>query len=219
MSIYTVNRLCRDFTLNGDTIQVLHDLSFKIEAGRWVALIGPSGSGKTTLLQLLGGLDRPTSGEILLNGTDLARLSGRKLTVLRRQAIGFVFQSYHLFPELTALENVALPALGWFCNREAAYTQAREWLERFGLGSRLRHLPPELSGGEQQRVALARALINNPEIILADEPTGNLDPASTGQIVDILKSLKQEHAKTIIMVTHDMNLAKQADDVIPLRKN
>lgn len=217
-SIYTVKNLKKVFTLNGDTITVLKDLSFTIESGSWTALIGPSGSGKTTLLQLLGGLDKPTEGDIFLNDVNIATASAKTLTKLRKNNIGFVFQSYHLFPELTALENVALPALSWFTNRQAAYDRAKDWLCQFGLEARIKHLPQELSGGEQQRVAIARALINNPDIILADEPTGNLDPNATAQIVDILNLIRTQHHKTIIMVTHDQQLAKRTDNIIPLPK-
>lgn len=216
--VYDVRGLCRSFTLNGDTIRVLDNVTFTIAQGSWVALIGPSGCGKTTLLQLLGGLDRPNSGQILVHGQDIARLSSRRLTALRRRSIGFIFQSYHLFPELTALENVALPALGWRCDREAVYRRAQDWLDQFGLHQRLHHLPQELSGGEQQRVAMARALINDPDIILADEPTGNLDPAATAQIVDIIGLIRDRRNPTIVMVTHDMQLAAKAELTIPLKK-
>lgn len=216
--VYDVRGLCRSFTLNGDTIRVLDDVTFTIAQGSWVALIGPSGCGKTTLLQLLGGLDRPNSGQILIHGQDITRLSSRRLTALRRRSIGFIFQSYHLFPELTALENVALPALGWRCDREAVYRRAQDWLDQFGLHERLHHLPQELSGGEQQRVAMARALINDPDIILADEPTGNLDPAATAQIVDIIGLIRAKRNPTIVMVTHDMQLAAKAERTIPLKK-
>lgn len=216
--VYDVRGLCRSFTLNGDTIRVLDNVTFTISQGSWVALIGPSGCGKTTLLQLLGGLDRPNSGQILVHGQDIARLSSRRLTALRQRSIGFIFQSYHLFPELTALENVALPALGWRCDREAVYRRAQDWLDQFGLHQRLHHLPQELSGGEQQRVAMARALINDPDIILADEPTGNLDPAATAQIVDIIGLIRAKRNPTIVMVTHDMQLAAKAELTIPLKK-
>ena len=216
--VYDVRGLCRSFTLNGDTIRVLDNVTFTIAQRSWVALIGPSGCGKTTLLQLLGGLDRPNSGQILVHGQDIARLSSRRLTALRRRSIGFIFQSYHLFPELTALENVALPALGWRCDREAVYRRAQDWLDQFGLHQRLHHLPQELSGGEQQRVAMARALINDPDIILADEPTGNLDPAATAQIVDIIGLIRAKRNPTIVMVTHDMQLAAKAELTIPLKK-
>ena len=216
--VYDVRGLCRSFTLNGDTIRVLDNVTFTIAQGSWVALIGPSGCGKTTLLQLLGGLDRPNSGQILVHGQDIARLSSRRLTALRQRSIGFIFQSYHLFPELTALENVALPALGWRCDREAVYRRAQDWLDQFGLHQRLHHLPQELSGGEQQRVAMARALINDPDIILADEPTGNLDPAATAQIVDIIGLIRDRRNPTIVMVTHDMQLAAKAELTIPLKK-
>ena len=216
--VYDVRGLCRSFTLNGDTIRVLDNVTFTIAQGSWVALIGPSGCGKTTLLQLLGGLDRPNSGQILVHGQDIARLSSRRLTALRQRSIGFIFQSYHLFPELTALENVALPALGWRCDREAVYRRAQDWPAQLRLHQRLHHLPQELSGGEQQRVAMARALINDPDIILADEPTGNLDPAATAQIVDIIGLIRAKRNPTIVMVTHDMQLAAKAERTIPLKK-
>ena len=216
--VYDARGLCRSFTLNGDTIRVLDNVTFTIAQGSWVALIGPSGCGKTTPLQLLGRPDRPNRGQILVHGQDIARLSSRRLTALRRRSIGFIFQSYHLFPELTALENVALPALGWRCDREAVYRRAQDWLDQFGLHQRLHHLPQELSGGEQQRVAMARALINDPDIILADEPTGNLDPAATAQIVDIIGLIRAKRNPTIVMVTHDMQLAAKAERTIPLKK-
>lgn len=214
--VYDVRGLCRSFTLNGDTIRVLDNVTFTIAQGSWVALIGPSGCGKTTLLQLLGGLDRPNSGQILVHGQDIARLSSRRLTALRQRSIGFIFQSYHLFPELTALENVALPALGWRCDREAVYRRAQDWLDQFGLHQRLHHLPQELSGGEQQRVAMARALINDPDIILADEPTGNLDSAASIEIITFIRSLNDEGI-TIVMVTHEPDIAAYAKRTIVFR--
>ena len=165
-----------------------------------------------SLLQLLGGLDRPDSGRILFRGqTDLARLSGGALARLRHRELGLVFQSYQLLPELTALENVALPAMGWRDDRAATVKRAESLLESVGLADRRDHRPQELSGGEQQRVAIARALINNPPVILADEPTGNLDAASAAQVVEIFKRLRNTEGKSIVMVTHDPKLAAQAD--------
>ena len=183
----------------------------ELPAHGWVALVGRSGSGKTTLLQLLGGLDRPTSGKIFYRGKDLAKVFKWQLTQLRRREFGFVFQSYHLLPELSAWENAALPALGWGNDRNHTYVRAKELLISFGLEARLQHRPPELSGGEQQRVAIARALINDPPVLLADEPTGNLDEASARHVVKIFQDLRDKQGKTIIMVTHDSKIAAQAD--------
>ena len=215
-ALYQLQNVTKNFHLEGGVIEVLRGLTLDIAAGAWVALVGRSGSGKTTLLHLLGGLDKPSAGHIQLDGQDIARMSAAQLTSLRRQRIGFVFQSYHLFPELTAWENAVLPALHWGRDREAAYRNARQWLHAFGLDDRLQHRPRELSGGEQQRVAIARALINDPDIILADEPTGNLDAAAARDILDILKNVHLEQGKTLIMVTHDQALAGQADRVIRL---
>lgn len=214
--LYELKDVHKDFRLDGGVINVLSGLSFRLRRGQWAALVGPSGSGKTTLLQLLGGLDRASAGTVLLEGLDLGVLSSGQLTALRRRRIGFVFQAYHLFPELTAWENAALPALHWGVSRDDAYARARRWLERFGLGERLEHRPRELSGGEQQRVAIARSLINNPDIILADEPTGNLDAAAAAEILAILSELRAEGNKTLVMVTHDQQLAARADEVVSL---
>jgi ABC-type lipoprotein export system ATPase subunit len=181
--------------------------------------VGQSGSGKTTLLQLLGGLDRPTSGSILLDGDDIGRMSSSKLTELRRRRIGFIFQSYHLFPELNSLENAVLPALHWGQDRDAAEKFVRELLSHFGLAGRLTHRPSELYGGEQQRVAIARALVNNPDIILADEPTGNLDRKAADDIIRIINDVRKDSGKTLVMVTHDQEMANRADAVFNLVPN
>ena len=216
--LFQIKNLHKSFSLAGGTIEVIKNLSLDLPKGEWLALTGPSGCGKTTLLHILAGLDRPTSGDILLDGQNIAKMSSSALTKLRKQRIGFVFQSYMLFPELSALENAALPALQWGVNRNEVYQNAKKWLETFGLASRLNHRPRELSGGEQQRVAIARSLINNPDIILADEPTGNLDVKAAQGIIDILQHVRSGKAKTLIMVTHDLNLAKQANRVIELKK-
>ncbi len=216
--LFQIKNLYKSFSLAGGTIEVIKNLSLDLPKGEWLALTGPSGCGKTTLLHILAGLDRPTSGDILLDGQNIAKMSSSALTKLRKQRIGFVFQSYMLFPELSALENAALPALQWGVNRNDVYQNAKKWLETFGLASRLNHRPRELSGGEQQRVAIARSLINNPDIILADEPTGNLDAKAAQGIIDILQHVRSGKAKTLIMVTHDLNLAKQANRVIELKK-
>ncbi len=216
--LFQIKNLHKSFSLAGGTIEVIKDLNLDLPKGEWLALTGPSGCGKTTLLHILAGLDRPTSGDILLDGQNIVKMSSSALTKLRKQRIGFVFQSYMLFPELSALENAALPALQWGVNRNEVYQNAKKWLETFGLASRLNHRPRELSGGEQQRVAIARSLINNPDIILADEPTGNLDAKAAQGIIDILQHVRSGKAKTLIMVTHDLNLAKQANRVIELKK-
>ena len=216
-ALYKLVGITKRFRMTNGYVEVLHDLNLTIECGKWVALVGRSGCGKTTLLQLLGGLDRPTSGSILLDGEDLVKCSETRLTALRLKRIGFIFQSYHLFPELSALENAVLPALHWGMDRDDAEKRAREWLERFGLGHRLAHRPMELSGGEQQRVAIARALINRPDIILADEPTGNLDKGASEEIMSIINSVRQTSPMTLIMVTHDQELAKRADRIIQLQ--
>ena len=216
--LFQIKNLHKSFSLAGGTIEVIKNLSLDLPKGEWLALTGPSGCGKTTLLHILAGLDRPTSGDILLDGQNIAKMSSSALTKLRKKRIGFVFQSYHLFPELSALENAALPALQWGVNRNQVYENAKKWLETFGLATRLNHRPRELSGGEQQRVAIARSLINNPDIILADEPTGNLDAKAAQGIIDILQHVRSGESKTLIMVTHDLNLAKQANRVIELKK-
>ena len=217
-NLFQIKNLCKSFSLAGGTIEVIKNLNLDLPKGEWIALTGPSGCGKTTLLHILAGLDRPTSGDILLDNQNIAKMSSSALTKLRKQRIGFIFQSYLLFPELSALENAALPALQWGVNRNEIYDNAKKWLETFGLAKRLNHRPRELSGGEQQRVAIARSLINNPDIILADEPTGNLDVKAAQGIIDILQRVRSEHGNTLIMVTHDLNLAKQANRIIELKK-
>ncbi|MDT8391444.1 MAG: ABC transporter ATP-binding protein [Lentisphaeria bacterium] len=194
-------------------VDVLRGVSAAIQAGEWVALTGASGSGKTTLMHLLGGLDRPTGGHVRCLGK---KMTGSAATRLRRHHLGFVFQSYHLLPELSAVENVALPASGWGQSRSRAEKRAVELLTRFGLENRLKHRPLELSGGEQQRVAMARALVNNPDIILADEPTGNLDADAAETIMRILTELNTTDGRTIVMVTHDPACARRAQRVLHL---
>ena len=203
----------RSYRLGRTHIPVLAGVCLSVPKGGWAALIGASGCGKSTLLHLLGALDKPDAGQIHCHGQILNQLSAGRRTELRREHMGFVFQSYHLFPELTALENVMLPAMRWGADPPAVTKRATGLLESFGLAPRLEHRPMEMSGGEQQRVALARALINNPSIILADEPTGNLDAAAAAEIMAILQRLNREDGKTIVMVTHDLKIAAQAHDV------
>lgn len=217
-NLYELIDLHKDFRLEEGRIEVLRGINLELPRGCWTALLGASGSGKTTLLQLLGGLDQPSSGKILLEGEDLGSSSAARLSALRRHKIGFVFQSYHLFPELSALENAALPALQLRSSRGQAFERAKRLLDEFGLARRLEHRPRELSGGEQQRVAVARALINQPEIILADEPTGNLDQEAATEILDILAQLQREQKCSIIMVTHDRSVAARSQLCIRLHE-
>ncbi len=200
--------LCRSFTMGRRRIEVLRNVSLEIRHGEAVFLCGASGAGKTTLLYTLSGLERPDSGAIEFEGTPLYHGSSRSQARFRNSKMGFVFQGYFLLPELTALENVSLPAMIGGRVRSAA---AAHSLESVGLGDRMHHLPAELSGGEQQRVAIARALTNDPEIIFADEPTGNLDSKTGDTIVDLLLRLARERKKTLLVVTHDPRLADRGD--------
>ncbi len=197
-------------------LTVLRGVNFSAQRGEFVALRGASGAGKSTLLHLLGGLDKPNRGEILFDGENVSRLSNPALAHLRNVKIGFVFQAYHLFPELNALENVCLPARMARVPVAEAAERARGLLKRVGLGERMEHRPTELSGGEQQRVAIARALVNNPEAILADEPTGNLDSHTGDEIIELLLALRAEKQTTLIIATHDSTLAAKAPRVIQL---
>ena len=195
-----------------DGVRALDGVSFNVEPGEWIAIMGPSGSGKTTLINILGGLDTPTSGRALVDGTDVARLDESGLTRFRAEKIGFIFQQFHLVPYLTALENVMLAQ---YFHSTTDEFEARRALDRVGLSDRATHLPSELSGGEQQRVAVARALINQPKLVLADEPTGNLDEANEERVVRLLRELHKE-GHTILMVTHSAALGRLADRRIDL---
>ena len=198
--------LRQSFRMGARRIEVLRGISLEIAHGEVVFICGASGAGKTTLLYTLAGLERPESGTVEFEGRKLYNGSSASQAKLRNEKMGFVFQGYFLLPELTALENVSLPCL---IARRSSIAKARESLEAVGLGDRLHHLPPELSGGEQQRVAIARALVNDPDIIFADEPTGNLDSKTGDAIVDLLLALARERNKTLLVVTHDVNLAKR----------
>jgi putative ABC transport system ATP-binding protein/lipoprotein-releasing system ATP-binding protein len=203
-----VRNVHRHYHLGGHDLHVLRGVSLQVGEGEKVFLCGASGSGKTTLLYILGGLEKPSQGEVFVSGSGLYSSTATARARIRNRDLGFVFQNYHLLPELTALENVALPAL---IDGRSSQDRAKQLLERVGLGERLHHLPTELSGGEQQRVALARALVNDPAIILADEPTGNLDAATGKQIMDLLFEIVGESKKTLLVVTHDANLAERGD--------
>lgn len=206
--------LTKEFDSGSHHLTVLRDVSFTIPQGAFVAIVGPSGSGKTTLLGLLAGLDTPTRGRVVLDGADLTAMTEDERARLRGQKVGFVFQSFQLIPTLDALENVQVPLE--LRGDGGAARRARELLERVGLGDRLDHLPSQLSGGEQQRVAIARAFSNRPAILFADEPTGNLDGATGGRIVELLEELNRESKTTIVLVTHDLTLARRAQRLIRL---
>ena len=200
----------RSFTMSGYTLHVLKGISVTVARGEWIALCGPSGSGKSTLLGIIGGIDLPTSGQVWLDNTEISGLPESKLARIRNQKIGFVFQSFHLIPTMTALENVELPL---YINpqRRQSRRLAEEALEMVGLADRRKHLPQQLSGGEQQRVAISRALVTRPDLLLADEPTGNLDSVNSQQIMDLLTNLRHHLDLTIVMVTHDPQAASSAD--------
>jgi lipoprotein-releasing system ATP-binding protein len=208
--------LTKTYTMGKRSLEVLRGVDLDVARGEFLALRGASGAGKSTLLHLIGGLDLPNAGEILFDGQNLVTFSERKLTEFRNRRVGFIFQAYHLLPELTALENVCLPARMARIVSAKVETHGRELLGRVGLKDRLDHKPSELSGGEQQRVAIARALINEPELVLADEPTGNLDSKTGGEIIELLKSLRVEKSTTLVIATHDAKVAANAERVIEL---
>lgn len=197
-------------------VPALKKVNLNIEEGDFVAIVGPSGSGKSTLLNVIGGLDRPTNGKIILKGENLSELSEDDLARIRRDEIGFIFQQYNLIHTMDSLENVSLPLYFSGVGKKERLEKAQRLLEKMGLGDRLYHKPNELSGGEQQRVAIARALINDPKIILGDEPTGNVDSQAGAMIMDILKELNMEN-RTIIIVTHDMEIAKKTKYIIRMK--
>jgi putative ABC transport system ATP-binding protein len=209
--------LTRRYKMGDTFVDALQGVDLEIGRGEFVALVGPSGSGKSTVLNLIGGLDRPTAGEIWIDGVDLSKSDEKALTHHRRQHVGFVFQSFNLLPRLTAEENVALPLMFGGVPEKNRRARARAFLERVGLTERLTHRPTQLSGGEQQRVAIARALVGQPALLLADEPTGNLDTTTGVEIMRLLKELNQEHGLTLLVVTHDPEVAAFANRVVRLR--
>ena len=215
--IIKLNKLARQFQRGDMDVQALRGIDLTIDQGEFVALVGPSGSGKSTLLNLLGGLDRPSSGELWLDGIALHDADSQARTTHRRDRVGFIFQSFNLLPRFTALENVAVPLMLAGVDKAERETRARTMLERVGLGHRLDHYPTEMSGGEQQRTAVARALIHNPSLILADEPTGNLDSVTGEEVMALLKELNVEQGITLIVVTHDPDVASYADRIVRLR--
>lgn len=215
MSAVVLTDVTKGYRIRDTDLTVLRGLNFTLEAGAEAALVGASGSGKSTLLSLIAGLDKPTTGQVVTAGVDLVRAKARDLPAFRFQHIGFVFQQYHLIPTLTAMENVLLPCAPWRVNYRPK-ERAAELLHLVGLGDRLDHLPAQLSGGEQQRVCVARALINRPTLLLADEPTGNLDEASAGEVLGLIRELAAQFNMALLMVTHDMGLARSFSRVVRL---
>ena len=206
----------KDIWKSFEALEVLKGVNLQVEKGEIVAIVGKSGAGKTTLLQIIGTLDRPTSGKVLIDGTDVFEMKDKELAAFRNKHVGFIFQFHQLLPEFTALENVCIPAM-IAREKEAEYTaRAEQLLRELGLGDRMDHKPNELSGGEKQRVAAARALMMSPTIILADEPTGSLDTQNKKELSELLLKLRKEYGQTILLVTHDKDLAKMADRVIEI---
>ena len=216
MLIIETRALTKEF---GDVVkvEVLRGINLRISQSEFLAIMGPSGSGKSTLLHLIAGMEPPTTGDVLFEGTDLAELNDDQLTLLRRRRIGFVFQSFNLLPTLTALENVAAPLLLDGISSSLARQKAKELLQQVSMGHRETHFPSQLSGGEQQRVAIARALVIDPAVLLADEPTGNLDSVAGEQIATLLRKLVGDKQQTIVMVTHDPHLAAKTDRIVLMR--
>ncbi|MEM0042721.1 MAG: ABC transporter ATP-binding protein [Thermofilaceae archaeon] len=205
------------YMLRGEVVRALRGVNLKIRYGEYVSILGPSGSGKTTLFNMIGGLDKPTKGRVLLDGRDLASLTPKQLAWVRCHRVGYIFQTFNLIPVLTALDNVMVPMIFAGVPRKEREEKAKKLLERVGLGDRLYHRPTELSGGQQQRVAIARALANDPAIILADEPTGNLDLQTGLRIVQLLKELNVERGVTVITATHDLKMIDVSDRIVWIR--
>ena len=221
MAMIQVKDLVVQFETPGEIVKVLDGLNFSVDEGTATAIVGPSGSGKTTFLNVLGALLPATGGSVVINGEDLAKMAEKEAARFRNQELGFVFQQHHLLPQLTVMENVLTPRLagGWDESEEDTRTRATALLERVGLGHRLDHRPGELSGGEKQRTAVARALINQPRVILADEPTGTLDGETGSKVADLLLEIQQEQGVTLIVVTHDLDLANRVGNVFDLTKD
>ncbi len=214
MKILEVTNLCKTYGKGDTMVKALDNVSFSVEKGEFVAIIGPSGSGKSTLLHILGGVDVPTSGSVVINQTDISNLDETALAIFRRRQIGLIYQFYNLIPILTVKENLTLPLL--LDGRKPDEKQIDTLVKRLGLEHRLDHLPNQLSGGQQQRVSIGRALVNNPALMLADEPTGNLDSENSKEIISLLRQFNKEFNQTVIIITHDEKIANSADRVITI---
>lgn len=214
MKILETKNLCKTYGEGDTLVKALDNVSFSVEQGEFIAIVGPSGSGKSTLLHILGGVDVPTSGEVIINGTKISDLDETALAIFRRRQIGLIYQFYNLIPILTVEENLTLPLL--LDGRKPDQKQIEMLVEKLGLEKRLRHLPNELSGGQQQRVSIGRALLNSPALLLADEPTGNLDSENSKEIIKLLRQFNKENKQTVIIITHDERIALSADRVIEI---
>ena len=215
MEILKIENLSKIYGKGDTAVKALDDVSFSVNKGEFVAIIGPSGSGKSTLLHLLGGVDQPTSGKVFVENTDIYNLNETQLAIFRRRQIGLIYQFYNLIPVLTVEENITLPIL--LDGQKVDQKHFNEIVDTLGLQSRMNHLPNQLSGGQQQRVSIGRALINNPALILADEPTGNLDSENSKEIIDLMKMFNKTYNQTLIMITHDERIALQADRIITIK--
>lgn len=214
MEILKVENLCKTYGKNNTKVDALNNVSFSAEKGEFIAIVGSSGSGKSTLLHILGGVDRPTNGKVYVDGIDVYKLNENNLAIFRRRQVGLIYQFYNLIPILNVKENMTLPIL--LDNKKPDENYLNELIDTLGLKNRVNHLPNELSGGQQQRVSIGRALMNRPAILLADEPTGNLDSKASREIIELLKLSNKKYKQTIIMITHDHNLALNADRIITL---
>lgn len=214
MDILKVENLSKIYGKGETQVKALDDVSFTVKRGEFVAIIGPSGSGKSTLLHIVGGVDKPSNGEVIIENTDIYNLNESRLAIFRRRQIGLIYQFYNLIPVLNVEENITLPLL--LDNKKVDKNRFQEIINTLGLNKRVSHLPNQLSGGQQQRVSIGRALINNPSLILADEPTGNLDSKNSNEIVEMLKILNKKYKQTLIIITHDENIALQADRIISI---
>lgn len=212
MNLLEVNGICKTYGSGETAVKALKDVSFSVPKGEFVAVVGESGSGKSTLLNMIGALDTPTAGNVLIDGSEVFRMNDEKLTIFRRRNIGFIFQAYNLIPELSVEQNIAFPVLLDYKKPDKAYVE--EILTVLALQERRRHLPRQLSGGQQQRVAIGRALITRPMLILADEPTGNLDSQNSNEVISLLKTASKRYQQTIIMITHNRSIASTADRVL-----
>ena len=217
MAIIQTENLTKIYGQGETAVAALHHLNLSVNAGEFVAIMGPSGCGKSTLLHLIGGLDRPTEGRVLLDGHDLSKLDDTRLTEMRRRKIGFVFQFFNLIPVLSAVENAALPLILDGVKQSEARATATEWLKRVGLAGQLTHRPDQLSGGQQQRVAIARALVTEPTLVMADEPTGNLDSRASDELAALLRQVSDEWGRAVLIVTHDPRIAAYADRIVFLK--